>query len=603
MPTCMNKTIAAVTQRIIKRSEKTRDRYLAQLSDAASAGPARAHLSCGNQAHAYAAIGADKDALTADRAPNLGIITAYNDMLSAHQPFETYPERIKHAARSQGATAQVAAGVPAMCDGVTQGQPGMELSLFSRDVIAMSAAIGLTHNTFDAALYLGVCDKIVPGLVIAAASFGHIPAVFIPAGPMASGIPNDQKSKVRQDFAAGKCERSDLMQAEMASYHGPGTCTFYGTANTNQMLMEFMGLHLPGASFVPPNTPLRDALTDAGTQRALEITALGNDYRPAGHVLDEKAFVNGIVGLMATGGSTNLVLHMPAMARAAGIQLDIQDFADISSVVPLMAKVYPNGLADVNHFHAAGGLGYMIRELLKACYLHDDVTTIHGDTLSAYTQEPKLIDGDLHWHPVDATSQNQRILRPASDPFQPTGGLQDLQGNLGRAVIKVSAVAEDRRVIEAPARIFQDQAAVKEAFRAGEFAQDTIVVVRFQGPRANGMPELHGLTPILSVLQDRGLKVALVTDGRMSGASGKVPAAIHVSPEAADGGPLARLCDGDMLRLDANNGTLEVINADALNRPAVRPDLSSNETGLGRELFAAFRTTVGPATTGAGSVI
>lgn len=599
----LNDTIKAVTDRIIARSEISRGDYLSRLETTVAQGPARAHLSCGNQAHAYAAMGADKDALVAERAANIGIVTAYNDMLSAHQPFETYPALIKGTARAQGATAQVAAGVPAMCDGVTQGQPGMELSLFSRDVIAMSAAIGLSHNTFDAALFLGVCDKIVPGLVMAAASFGHIPAVFVPAGPMTSGITNDEKARVRQDFAAGACGRSDLMTAEMASYHGPGTCTFYGTANTNQMLMEFMGLHLPGASFVPPNTPLRDALTAAATKRALEITALSNDFRPAGHVLSEKAFVNGMVGLMATGGSTNLVLHMPAMARAAGIELDIQDFADISSVVPLMAKVYPNGLADVNHFHAAGGLSYMIRELLEAGLLHDDVTTISGDTLSVYTQDPKLVDGEIHWHPAETVSLNDKILRPASDSFQTSGGLRDLTGNLGRAVIKVSAVAEDRRIIEAPVRIFHDQASVKTAFKAGEITSDTIVVVRFQGPRANGMPELHGLTPILAVLQDRGLKVALVTDGRMSGASGKVPAAIHVSPEAADGGPLSKLQDGDLLRLDAVAGTLDVLTDGVLDRPIVRPDLSANHTGLGRELFANFRNTVGPATTGAGAVI
>jgi phosphogluconate dehydratase len=490
-----------------------------------------------------------------------------------------------------------------MCDGVTQGQAGMELSLFSRDVIALSAGVALSHNVFDAALFLGICDKIVPGLVMAAATFGHLPAVFLPSGPMPSGLPNDEKSRVRQEFAAGKVGRDALMAAEMASYHGPGTCTFYGTANTNQMLMEFMGLHLPGASFVAPGTPLRQALTVAGIERAAKITALGNDYRPAGRILDEKAFVNGIVGLMATGGSTNLVLHLPAMARAAGILLDLEDFAELSAVVPLMAKVYPNGLADVNHFHAAGGLGYMIGQLLDAGLLHEDVVTVAGDGLSHYRQEPKLQDGTLVWAKGSPTTLNDRILRPATDPFQPHGGLALLSGNLGRGVIKVSAVAPDRHVIEAPARIFADQEEVKAAFKRGEFTSDTIVVVRFQGPRANGMPELHSLTPTLAVLQDRGLRVALVTDGRMSGASGKVPAAIHVSPEAACGGPLAYLRDGDIVRLDADKGTIEALVPDLLSRAPATPDLTRNQHGSGRDLFAAFRAHAGPADTGAAVVV
>ena len=599
----LNKTVAAVTDRIRERSRASRSTYLARMAEATEKGPARAHLSCGNQAHAYAAMGQDKAELATGRAPNLGIVTAYNDMLSAHQPYEHYPDLIRATARRVGATAQVAGGVPAMCDGVTQGQPGMELSLFSRDVIALAAGVSLSHNTFDAAIYLGICDKIVPGLVMAAATFGHLPAVFIPSGPMTSGLPNDEKSKVRQKYASGEVGRDALMAAEMASYHGPGTCTFYGTANTNQMLMEFMGLHLPGASFVSPNTPLREALTVAGIERAAAITALGNDYRPVGQILDERAFVNGIVGLMATGGSTNLVLHLPAMARAAGIALDLQDFADLSNVVPLMAKVYPNGLADVNHFHAAGGLGYMIGELLKAGLLHDDVSTIAGDGLHRYTEEPKLRDGALVWEAGTPTTLNDRILRPASDPFQPQGGLQQLTGNLGRAVIKVSAVAPERHLIEAPIRIFHDQASVKNAFQRGEFTSDTIVVVRFQGPRANGMPELHSLTPTLAVLQDRGLKVALVTDGRMSGASGKVPAAIHISPEAACGGPLAYLCDGDVVRLDADKGTLEALVPDLMSRTPVNPDLSSNQYGTGRELFAAFRAHAGPAETGGALVV
>ncbi|TCO72469.1 phosphogluconate dehydratase [Rhodovulum euryhalinum] len=599
----LHPVLSEVTEAIAARSQATRTAYLDRIARAAEAGPARAHLACGNQAHAYAAMGSAKDRLAEGRAPNLGIVTAYNDMLSAHQPFERFPDLIRAAAAEAGGTAQVAGGVPAMCDGVTQGQTGMELSLFSRDVIALSAAVALSHNCFDAAVFLGVCDKIVPGLVIAAASFGHIPAVFLPAGPMTSGLPNDEKAKVRQRFAAGEIGRDALMAAEMASYHGPGTCTFYGTANSNQMLMEVMGLHLPGASFVNPGTPLRDALTVAGAKRALEITALGNAYTPAGHVLDERAFANGIVGLMATGGSTNLVLHLPAMARAAGIVLDIEDFARLSEVTPLMARVYPNGLADVNHFHAAGGLGYMIGELLEAGLLHPDTRTVAGAGLAAYTREPKLAGGTLTWEDGPTASLNDKILRPARDPFQATGGLRALSGNLGRGIVKTSAVAPERHVIEAPARIFHDQEEVKAAFRRGEFTADTIVVVRFQGPKANGMPELHALTPTLSVLLDRGLKVALVTDGRMSGASGKVPAAIHISPEAAEGGPLARLRDGDVIRLDASAGTLDVTTPGALDRAPVTPDLSANGTGLGRELFAAFRAHASPATDGASLIV
>ena len=562
-------------------------------------GPRRAHLTCGNQAHAYAAMGSDQAALMAERQPNLGIVTAYNDMLSAHQPFQRFPDLIKDAAREYGATAQVAGGVPAMCDGVTQGQMGMELSLFSRDVIAMAAGIALSHNTFDAAIYLGVCDKIVPGLVMATGTFGFLPSIYLPAGPMPSGLPNDEKAKVRQQFAKGEVGRDELMRAEMASYHSPGTCTFYGTANSNQMLMEFMGLHLPGASFVQPNTDLRDALTREGTKRISEITALGDHYTPAYQVLSERAFVNGIVGLMATGGSTNLVLHLPAMARAAGIMLEIEDFDEISSVTPLMAKVYPNGLADVNHFHAAGGLGYMINDLLDAGLLHNDVTTVMGHGLNAYRQEPKLTENGITFVQGTTESQNDKILRPSSDPFQKTGGLKQLSGNLGTGMIKISAVAPKRHVIEAPVRVFHDQESVKNAFKAGEFTNDTIVVVRFQGPRSNGMPELHGLTPTLAVLQDRGLKVALVTDGRMSGASGKVPAAIHMSPEAALGGPLAKLVDGDVVRLDATNGTLTVLADDFDARPVATMDLSQNSAGLGRELFDVFRENVGLATNGA----
>ncbi len=601
--TQLHSTIDRVTERIRARSGKTRGDYLARMGAAAVQGPARAHLSCGNQAHAYAAMEGQKDALAAGRVANLGIITAYNDMLSAHRPYEAYPDLIRRAAAATGVTVQVAGGVPAMCDGVTQGQPGMELSLFSRDVIALAAGVGLSHNCFDAALYLGVCDKIVPGLIIAAATFGHIPAVFVPAGPMTSGLPNDEKSRVRNAFVNGEVGRDALMAAEMASYHGTGTCTFYGTANTNQMLMEFMGLHLPGASFVNPNTPLRDALTTAAVEKAAAITALGNDFCPAGEVLDERAYVNGIVGLMATGGSTNLVLHLPAMARASGVLLDLADFDDLSAAVPLMAKVYPNGLADVNHFHAAGGLSFMIGQLLDAGLLHADAKTIMGGGLDTYRREPRLIGGQLAFVDGPTQTQNDKILRPASDPFAATGGLRHLAGNLGRGVIKVSAVAPERHIIQAPARIFHTQDAVKAAFKAGEFTSDTVVVLRFQGPQANGMPELHSLTPTLTVLQDRGLKVALVTDGRMSGASGKVPAAIHVSPEAALGGPLAKLRDGDIVRLDAVAGTLSTLAPDFHARTPEIADLSANAHGIGRELFEVFRRNVGTSETGAGVVI
>ncbi|WP_197916210.1 phosphogluconate dehydratase [Thiosulfatihalobacter marinus] len=595
----LHQTIATVTERIIERSAPTRRAHLDRMATARSKGPARAHLSCSNQAHAYAGAGVDQSRLATQSAGNLGIVTAYNDMLSAHQPFETYPALIRDAVRAAGGTAQVAGGVPAMCDGVTQGEAGMELSLFSRDVIALATGVALSHNTFDAAVFLGVCDKIVPGLVIGAQAFGHLPAVFLPAGPMTSGLPNDEKAKVRQKFAAGEVGRDALMAAEMAAYHGPGTCTFYGTANTNQMLMEFMGLHLPGASFVTPNTDLREALTREGARRALSLSALGNTYTPVCDILDEKAFVNGIVGLNATGGSTNLLIHLVAMARAGGIILDWQDFSELSEVTPLLARVYPNGLADVNHFHAAGGLGYMIGQLLDAGLLHPDTRTVAGEGLHNYTAEPKLIDGVLTWEPGSGQSLNTAILRPANDPFQPTGGLKRLTGRMGTAVMKVSAVAPEHHVIEAPARVFHDQQSVKDAFKAGELAGDVIVVVRFQGPRANGMPELHSLTPILSILQGRGQKVALVTDGRMSGASGKVPAAIHVSPEALDGGPIARVRDGDLVRVDASTGTLDILVDDLDTRPLATADLSDTQAGTGRELFTAFRNAVGAASDGA----
>lgn len=596
----LNDTIARVTDRIVARSKPTRDPYMARMAAARDDGPNRAHLACGNLAHAFAASSdADKETLTKTSAGNVGIISSYNDMLSAHQPFERYPDLIRAAAHAAGGTAQFAGGVPAMCDGVTQGNPGMELSLFSRDIIAMAAGIGLSHNVFDSTVYLGVCDKIIPGLVIAAAAFGHLPAVFLPAGPMTSGMSNDDKVNVRKQFAAGKIGRPELLEAEMASYHGPGTCTFYGTANTNQMLMEFMGLHLPGASFVNPNTPLRDALTIAGTKRAMAITALGNEYIPVCEILDEKAFVNGIVGLMATGGSTNLLIHLLAMAKAAGIVLDWEDFSEMSAVVPLIARVYPNGLADVNHFHAAGGLAYMFGELLDNGLLHPDTKTVVGEGLAHYTKEPKLIGDEITWEDGPTVSLNDKILKPVLDPFQATGGLAKLTGNLGTGVMKVSAVAEDKRSITAPARIFHDQEDVKTAFKNKELTKDVIVVVRFQGPQANGMPELHSLTPLLTIMQERGQKVALVTDGRMSGASGKVPSAIHVSPEALAGGPIARLQDGDIITVDANTGTLEVLSEDFMDRPLVTADLSANNVGMGRELFEVFRRNVGPAETGA----
>jgi len=595
----INPTIKNVTDRITKRSETTRSDYLEKMNGARKEGPRRAHLTCGNQAHAYAPVPEDQKRLIDEAGGNIGIINAYNDMLSAHQPFEKYPEIIKKAARLVGGTAQVAAGVPAMCDGITQGQTGMELSLFSRDAIAMSAAIGLSHNVVDTTVYLGVCDKIVPGMIISAATFGHLPAVFLPAGPMSTGQSNDEKAKIRQDFAEGKANRSDLMASEMASYHGPGTCTFYGTANTNQMLMEFMGLHLPGSSFVNPNTPLRDALTDFGAKHALSISDLNSNYIPVSKILDEKAYVNGIVGLMATGGSTNLLIHLIAMARASGIIIDWSDFAEISKVIPLLAKVYPNGLADVNHFHAAGGLGLVITELLEANLLHSDTQTIMGTGLEAYTKEPKIINGELGWHSGVSSSLNSKIISTTSEPFQETGGLADLNGNLGSAVMKVSAVEKSRRKITAPVRVFNDQQSVIDAFRAGEFTHDVIIAVRYQGPRANGMPELHNLTPSMSVLQSRGLKVALITDGRMSGASGKVPAAIHMSPEALDEGPIAYLQNGDIVTVDAINGSINVENIKVFDRKVNHPDLSNNSFGVGRELFDIFRNNAGPAKAGA----
>jgi phosphogluconate dehydratase len=597
------KDIEAITARIRERSKPARETYLDRVGRAAARTANRATLSCGNLAHGFAVCSpSEKAELAGDRVPNLGIITSYNDMLSAHQPFETYPAMIKQAAKEAGGIAQVAGGVPAMCDGVTQGQPGMELSLFSRDVIAMAAAVGLSHNMFDAAVFLGVCDKIVPGLTIAALSFGHLPAVFIPAGPMTSGIPNDEKAKVRQLFAEGKIGRAELLQAESKSYHGPGTCTFYGTANSNQMLMEIMGLHTPGSSFINPGTPLRDALTREAARRALAITQLGNAYTPVGRMIDERSVVNGIVGLHATGGSTNHTIHLIAMAHAAGISITWQDISDLSEAVPLLARVYPNGLADVNHFQAAGGMGFLIRELLDAGLLHEDVQTVWGEGLRPYAVEAKLgSDGSVVRQPAPEKSGDEKVLAPFPKAFQPTGGLKVLTGNLGHAIIKTSAVKPERRVIEAPAVVLDSQEALHAAFKAGELDRDFVAVIRFQGPKANGMPELHRLTTILGVLQDRGHKVALVTDGRMSGASGKVPAAIHVTPEALEGGPISRLHDGDLIRLDAETGLLQVLVPDEelAARPISTPDLSANEHGFGRELFAGFRELAGRADQGA----
>jgi phosphogluconate dehydratase len=595
--------IEKITSRIRERSRPSRDAYLDRVNSASGKRANRAVLGCGNLAHGFAVCSpSEKVALGEDVVPNLGIITSYNDMLSAHQPFETFPQLIKQAAREAGGIAQVAGGVPAMCDGVTQGQPGMELSLFSRDVIAMAAAIGLSHNMFDAAVYLGVCDKIVPGLTIAALTFGHLPAVFIPAGPMTSGMPNDEKARIRQLYAEGKIGRAELLECESKSYHGPGTCTFYGTANSNQMLMEIMGLHTPGSSFVNPNTPLREALTKEAAKRALSITQLGNSYTPVGRMIDERSIVNGVVGLHATGGSTNHTIHLIAMAQAAGIALTWQDISDLSDIVPLLARVYPNGLADVNHFAAAGGMGFLIKELLSAGYVHDDVQTVWGDGLESYAIEAKLgPDGSVKREPAPEKPGDAKVLATAAAPFQPTGGLKVLQGNLGHAIIKTSAVKPERRIIEAPALVFDSQDGLNAAFKAGELERDFVAVLRFQGPKANGMPELHKLTTILGVLQDRGFKIALVTDGRMSGASGKVPSAIHVTPEVLDGGPLGKVLDGDIIRLDGEAGTLEVLVTDdeLAARAQATADLSGNEFGMGRELFAAFRAFAGRADAGA----
>jgi len=597
----MNPVIERVTARIQERSQKSRDDYLARIAAAAGDGPARGHLSCSNIAHGIAASGlTDKTALAGNIAPNIGIVSAYNDMLSAHQPFERFPGLIKEAAASRGATAQFAGGVPAMCDGVTQGQDGMDLSLFSRDVIAMSTAVALSHDMFDAALCLGICDKIVPGMLIGALSFGHLPVAFVPAGPMVSGLPNKEKARIREEYAAGRIGREELIAAESASYHSPGTCTFYGTANSNQMIMEFLGLQLPGGSFVNPGSELRDHLTSAAVSTVLDITDLGDNYTPIGRIVDEKAIVNAIVGLLATGGSTNHTLHLVAVAAAAGVAIDWDDFDELSKAVPLLARVYPNGLADVNHFHAAGGLGFMIGTLLDAGLLHEDVQTILGGGLRNFCAEPVIENGKLKWQSSQSESLDTDILRPVDDAFDKEGGLRVVAGNLGRAIVKVSAVAEKHYSVTAPARVFATQAAFINAFNNGDLEMDFVAVLPFQGPSANGMPELHKLTPYLGVLQNRGFKVALLTDGRMSGASGKVLAAIQATPEAVKGGVIGKIEDDDMISIDAEAGALSVsADDDPVVRPPRSADLAINHTGMGRELFTPFRQQVSSAETGA----
>lgn len=598
----LNPVVAEVTARIVERSRQTRADYLRRMDAATGSAPGRAKLSCANWAHAFAGqTVADKLTAMTGAQPNLGVVTAYNDMLSAHQPFERFPEIIRQAAREAGATAQVAGGTPAMCDGVTQGRPGMELSLFSRDVIAMSTGVALTHDAFDAALMLGVCDKIVPGLFMGALAFGHLPVVFAPAGPMPSGIPNAEKARVRTEYAQGLIDRAELLKSEIASYHSPGTCTFYGTANSNQMMMEIAGLHMPSTAFVHPDTGLRDALTAAAAKRAIELAREGRGRMA--DVVSEKTIVNMIVALLATGGSTNHAIHLVAMARSAGVLIDWTDMDQLSSVTPLLARVYPNGSADVNAFQAAGGVAFVTRELVEAGNLHPDVTTIMGQGLEAYFKEPRLEDGELVWRDTVRESLDLTILRPASDPFDREGGLRLVQGDLGRAVIKISAVKPENRIVEAPAAVFETQEDALQAFKDGKLDRDVVVVLRFQGPRANGMPELHSLSPALSVLQDKGFRVAFVTDGRMSGASGKTPAAIHVSPEALAGGPLAHVRDGDVIRLDPEAGVLTTVGVDDLSaRPAAarsRVHAEGSSWGYGRELFGAFRQAVSTAEQGA----
>ena len=594
----LNPTIAKVTDRIIERSKPTRKRYLELMAEQRERGINRPRMSCGNFAHGFAASGVDKQAISTLAGPNIGIVTSYNDMLSAHQPYGRYPEQMKIFAREVGATAQVAGGVPAMCDGVTQGQPGMDLSLFSRDVIAFATAVALSHGMFDAVALLGICDKIVPGLLIGALRFGHLPALLIPGGPMPSGLPNKEKQRIRQLYAEGKAGRDELLKAESASYHAPGTCTFYGTANSNQMLMELMGLHIPNAAFINPGTPLRQALTRAAVHRLAELAK--SRERPLGQVVDERAIVNAMIGLLATGGSTNHMIHLPAIARAAGIKIDWQDFEELSGAVPLITRIYPNGAKDVNDFQYAGGMAFVTYTLASAGLIHTDHLTAGADSMAAWIGNPELHGGELVWKPAEESADID-MLRPVGDPFRADGGMRLVQGNLGRAVFKTSAVDEERWLIEAPARCFSDQNEVLEAFKAGELDRDVAVVVRFQGPRANGMPELHKLTPALGVLQDRGHKVALVTDGRMSGASGKVPAAIHVSPEALPDGPLARVRDGDVIRVDARNGQLEAVGVDLASRPPANSP--PPPAGTGRELFALMRVSADVAELGASAML
>lgn len=597
----MHPRVLEVTERLIARSRATRQAYLALIRGAATDGPMRGKLQCANFAHGVAGCGSeDKHSLRMMNSANIAIVSSYNDMLSAHQPYEVFPQQIKNALREIGSVGQFAGGTPAMCDGVTQGEPGMELSLPSREVIAMSTAVALSHNMFDGALMLGICDKIVPGLMMGSLRFGHLPTIFVPGGPMVSGISNKEKADVRQKYAEGKATREELLESEMKSYHSPGTCTFYGTANTNQLVMEVMGLHLPGASFINPNTPLRDALSHEAAQQVTRLTKQSGQFMPLGEIVDERCLVNSIIALSATGGSTNHTLHMPAIARAAGIQLTWQDMADLSAVTPTLAHVYPNGKADINHFQAAGGMAFLIRELLDAGLLHENVNTVAGHGLSRYTREPFLEDGKLVWRDGPSKSHDESVLRPVANPFSAEGGLRLMQGNLGRGVMKVSAVALEHQLVEAPALVFEDQQQLADAFKAGELERDFVAVMRFQGPRSNGMPELHKMTPFLGVLQDRGFKVALVTDGRMSGASGKIPAAIHVCPEAYGGGPLARVRNGDMIRLDGHTGELCVLLSDA--ELAAREPASgtlANAVGCGRELFAFMRQSFSSAEQGA----
>jgi phosphogluconate dehydratase len=602
----MHPVIEKVTQQIVKRSRESRAIYLARVDSAVEQGPRRLSLACGNLAHGFAACSAiEKADLTGDRKANIAIISAYNDMLSAHEPYKDAPALIKEAILEAGGVAQFAGGVPAMCDGVTQGQPGMEVGLFSRDVIAMATAIGLSHNMFDGALYLGICDKIVPGLLIGALTFGHLPAVFVPSGPMTSGITNKEKARVRQQYAEGKVGRQELLESESKSYHSPGTCTFYGTANSNQMMVEIMGLHLPGSSFINPYTPLRDELTKAAARQVLKFTALGDDFRPIGHVVNEKAIVNAIIGLLATGGSTNLTLHLVAVARAAGILINWDDFDQLSRVIPLLTRIYPNGPADVNHFQAAGGMGVLIAELLSNGLLHEDILTIaDGRGLKNYTREPHLDNGKLIWKPCPEAPLDAEVLGSVAKPFDTTGGLHVMHGNLGRGISKVSAVAKAHRVVEAPAVVFDDQDDMMAAFKRGELEKDFVAVIRFQGPKSNGMPELHKLTPPLGLLQDKGFKVALVTDGRMSGASGKVPSAIHMCPECADGGPLAKVRNGDIIHLNTETGEVNVLvdNAEFNARTPAVNSARDHHHGMGRELFAGFRLNASSAETGATNV-